>query len=74
MKMLDGIIYAVIVLHPGLTIGKVAKKLGVRHSTVEGRLVAMENAKTFRVSEDADGGLYPYMRNGRPSQWLASQV
>lgn len=77
--MLMYIVFAVIVLNPGITIGEVAKKLGVRYSIVEGKLMKMEKVGLFVSSmaingdnsdEDACEGLFPYSRNGRPADWL----
>lgn len=67
--MLIYVVFAVIVLNPGLTALKVAKRFGKRTSWAESQLSQMERVG-LKVCEDEDGRLYPYSRNGRASAWL----
>lgn len=68
--MLLYIIFAVIVLNPGISIKDLGKWFGQDHSWAEGKLMKMENQTSLRVSEDNQCRLYPYSRNGQPSVWL----
>lgn len=68
--MLLYIIFAVIVLNPGITISGLGKKFGEAHSWAVGKLIMIEKRTSLRVCEGKGERLYPYSRNGRPSGWL----
>lgn len=72
--MLSHIIFATIVLNPGITIGKLGKRFGRSHSWATGKLIVMENETSLRVCEGDKEHLFPYSRNGRPSAWLIQAI
>jgi len=55
--------WRVVVDRPGVSAWELAKGLGLRMGLVTSILVTMEN-NGYLLSEDGDGGLYPFERRG----------